>query len=248
MENCPEISVSWSSRRLLQVKEILILAPPNPADISATLKLQSADSDSMLHKGVIWNDAVMASLIITEPDSSIKEPEDNSDGAKQASFFASLPPWAWTLIAVGATLLLCPVAMFGMRWCKARRASAGKKVSEVVAHQKPAETRAVIEQSVSSPRSAFSRTGGGMVRSPSSPASRSVAPHPSPNGFRPGPPLPPRPSPPTRNGASPRNAPSSPSSKAVPLPENWIEIRAEDGNIYYYNRLTGDSVWDRPTA
>ncbi|KAJ3216374.1 hypothetical protein HK099_005901 [Clydaea vesicula] len=35
-------------------------------------------------------------------------------------------------------------------------------------------------------------------------------------------------------------------SLKAPLPENWKPCQTEDGNIYYFNFITGESIWDHP--
>lgn len=32
------------------------------------------------------------------------------------------------------------------------------------------------------------------------------------------------------------------------LPPNWVAYQTEDGKIFYYNSVTGESRWERPTA
>jgi hypothetical protein len=41
----------------------------------------------------------------------------------------------------------------------------------------------------------------------------------------------------------PRRAPA-----ADALPSNWEMQKTEDGQTYYYNQSTGESLWERPTA
>ena len=33
-----------------------------------------------------------------------------------------------------------------------------------------------------------------------------------------------------------------------PLPENWMEVKDAEGDSFYYNTVTQESVWHRPTA
>ena len=35
-------------------------------------------------------------------------------------------------------------------------------------------------------------------------------------------------------------------SLKAPLPENWKPCQTEDGDIYYFNFKTGESIWDHP--
>ena len=39
-----------------------------------------------------------------------------------------------------------------------------------------------------------------------------------------------------------------PPLEPLPLPPNWIECDVGDGEVYYYNESTGESVWERPAA
>ena len=32
------------------------------------------------------------------------------------------------------------------------------------------------------------------------------------------------------------------------LPAPWSELRADDGGTYFWNSVTGESLWDRPMA
>jgi hypothetical protein len=32
------------------------------------------------------------------------------------------------------------------------------------------------------------------------------------------------------------------------LPPGWLEFETDDGNVYYYNALTEETVWELPTA
>lgn len=45
--------------------------------------------------------------------------------------------------------------------------------------------------------------------------------------------------------AGPPSAPPPPSKPA--LPYGWSEEKDQEGNVYYYNKTTGESQWDRPT-
>ena len=38
------------------------------------------------------------------------------------------------------------------------------------------------------------------------------------------------------------------SSETAELPEGWSEQTSEDGSVFYYNSVTGDTSWDRPAA
>ena len=31
------------------------------------------------------------------------------------------------------------------------------------------------------------------------------------------------------------------------LPPGWLEFETDDGNVYYYNALTEETVWELPT-
>ena len=35
---------------------------------------------------------------------------------------------------------------------------------------------------------------------------------------------------------------------SIPIPSNWTAYQTEDGKIFYYNSVTGESRWERPTA
>jgi len=244
MQNCPKVSNAWQSedfhvesveydlevsaaRKLLQqIEEITQDAAPLPQAINSTLKFQVNDDDSGLYKGVITSQADMTSLSITEPKEVIV-PDDKS--SSETSFFDIVPLWASCIGIVGIVALIIAVVPMVRCW---RRSQKAKKLAEVIDHSKlPVE----FPVTVNSPTSASE-----MVLSPTSSAysavTSPVAPRAPNSTFAPtsAKKIPPPP---------PRRAPA-----ADALPRNWEIQKTEDGQTYYYNQSTGESLWERPTA
>lgn len=46
--------------------------------------------------------------------------------------------------------------------------------------------------------------------------------------------------------SEPQSAPAPPTSSAPPLPDGWTEVPDGNGDIYYWNQSTNETVWDRP--
>lgn len=251
MQNCPKVSTAWQSedfhvesveynleisgaRKLLQqIEEITEDAAPLPQAINATLLTQVSDDDSGIYKGVITSQADMTSLSITEPKDDVIVPDDKSDTSSKTSFFDIVPLWASCIGIVGIVALIAGVVPMVRCW---RRSQKAKKLAEVLDHsQLPVEFPVHVTSPTSAGEMALSPTSSAYSAvtspvAPSAPSATFVNKAPTSTAKK----IPPPP---------PRRAPA-----ADALPANWEIQKTEDGQTYYYNQSTGESLWERPTA